>query len=62
MSNILKTIALLFVFTAGLTTNHVIAQEKYAKAYEEKGNKAFEKGKYEAVTKKFWLSYDSNTQ
>lgn len=47
MSNILKTIILLFVLTAGLTTNKVIAQEKYAKAYEEKGDKLFEKGKYE---------------
>ena len=53
MSNILKTIILLFVLTAGLTTNKVIAQEKYAKAYEEKGDKLFEKGKYEEALENY---------
>lgn len=45
MSNILKTITLAIIFVLGLST--VNAQEKYAKAYEEKGDKAFEKGRYE---------------
>ena len=47
MSNILKTIILLLTFAVGLTSNQANAQEKYAKAYEEKGDKAFEKGKYQ---------------
>ncbi len=53
MSNILKSIILLIVFTAGLTVKDVNAQEKYAKAYEEQGDKAFAKGKYQEAMENY---------
>lgn len=53
MSNILKTLVLLFVFSATVCTNDAIAQEKYAKAYEEKGDKAFNKGDYQLALENY---------
>ena len=47
MSNILKALVLLISFSTCLSVANLNAQEKYAKAYEEKGDKAFAKGNYE---------------
>ena len=49
MSNILKTALLFISFTIGLSA--VNAQEKYAKAYEEKGDKAFNEGNRNSRTR-----------
>jgi tetratricopeptide (TPR) repeat protein len=51
MSNILKTALLFISFTIGLSA--VNAQEKYAKAYEEKGDKAFNEGKYQQAMENY---------
>ncbi len=53
MSNILRNLILLIVFSAGLTATEVNAQEKYAKAYEEKGDKAFSNGKYQEAMENY---------
>ncbi len=44
MSNILRTIATISLLFGCMTIG--FSQEKYAKAYEEKGDKAFERGNY----------------
>lgn len=51
MSNILKTALLFISFTIGLSALN--AQERYAKAYEEKGDKAFNEGKYQQAMENY---------
>lgn len=46
MSNILKTFCIAAMLFAAGVSDHCNAQEKYAKAYEKKGDKAFERGDY----------------